>query len=131
MSIKAFFVYIMASKSGTLYVGMTNDLKRRVLEHKNFIVPGFTQQYGCNRLIYFEHSPYVVNIIKREKQIKGWRREKKEYLIRTMNPTWKDLSEGWYHDKSLPDQTSLERDSSLRSELYYARQHPSSLRSSG
>lgn len=101
MNTKTFYVYIMASDSGTLYVGMTNDIKRRILEHKKFLVPGFTQQYGCTRLIYIEQSPYILNIIAREKQIKSWRREKKEKLINTTNPAWIDLSAGWYDKETL------------------------------
>lgn len=90
-----FYVYIMASASGTLYVGMTNDLERRVYEHKNGLIEGFTKKYGCHKLVYYEHTTYVYAAIAREKQIKKWRREKKEYLIRTINPGWKDLSLKW------------------------------------
>ena len=113
MKNRVYYVYIMASNSGTLYVGMTNNLKLRVWQHKKFLVPGFTQQYGCNRLIYYETSSYILNTIAREKEIKGWRREKKENLIRTMNPAWKDLSEGWHH-ATFPVRSPLERHSSLR-----------------
>jgi putative endonuclease len=91
-----FYTYIMASESGTLYVGMTNDLERRVYEHKNNLVDGFTKKYSCHKLVYFEQFDYVEDAINREKQIKKWRREKKEFLIRTINPSWKDLSLEWY-----------------------------------
>ncbi len=88
-----FYVYIMASPSGTLYVGMTNDLIRRVSEHKRGNVQGFTKKYSCHKLIYYEHYDYVYDAIEREKEIKKWRREKKQNLIRTINPHWKDLYE--------------------------------------
>ena len=88
-----FYVYLMASKSGTLYVGMTNNLQRRVWEHKNNINEGFTKRYSCHKLVYYEHYNYVYDAINREEQIKRWRRQKKEFLIRTINPSWKDLSQ--------------------------------------
>lgn len=90
-----FYVYIMASESGTLYIGMTNNLERRVYEHKNNLIEGFTKKYDCHKLVYYEHTTDVYAALTREKQIKKWRREKKEYLIRTINPGWKDLSLGW------------------------------------
>jgi putative endonuclease len=83
----------MASASGTLYVGMTNNLLRRVMEHKEKKIKGFTQKYGCNKLVYYAEGNYVCEVIAREKQIKRWRRSKKEFLIRSMNPQWRDLSE--------------------------------------
>jgi len=85
-------VYILASESGTLYVGVTNDLEKRVYEHKNKLIEGFSKKYNCNKLVYFEHTTDVIIAISREKQIKKWRRAKKEFLIRTINPTWIDLS---------------------------------------
>jgi putative endonuclease len=89
-------MYIMASESGTLYVGFTNGLEYRVFQHKNELIEGFTKRYQCHKLVYFEEHDYALNAIEREKQIKRWRREKKESLIRTINPSWKDLSVGWY-----------------------------------
>ena len=89
-----FFVYIMASSSGTLYIGMTNDLIRRAQEHKEGKIKGFSQKYGCKKLIYYEHTDDVYAALEREKQLKKWRREKKQNLIKTMNPHWRDL----YHD---------------------------------
>ena len=86
----------MASKSGTLYIGMTNNIKRRVLEHKNHLVPGFTDKYSIDRLLYIETFANPASAINREKQIKAWRREKKVKLIDSQNPSWDDLSEGWY-----------------------------------
>lgn len=83
----------MASKSGTLYIGVTSDLSRRTWEHKNDINEGFTKKYQCHKLVYFEHSTYMIGAIEREKQIKRWGRKKKQNLIKTMNPSWKDLTE--------------------------------------
>jgi len=91
-----FYIYIMASESGTLYIGVTNRLERRVLEHKHNLITGFTQKYSCHKLVYYEHFTDIENAIAREKQLKKWRREKKEFLIRTMNRSWKDLSSDWY-----------------------------------
>ena len=88
-----YFVYIMASRSGVLYVGVTNDIARRVVEHKEGIVPGFTAKYKVNRLVYFEDMTDIRAAIAREKQIKRWRREKKVRLIEGVNPDWNDLSE--------------------------------------
>lgn len=90
---RTYSVYIMASLSGVLYVGMTNDILRRVHEHKSGTVDGFTRRYKCHRLVWFDSTPDVTAAIAREKQIKGWRRSKKEDLIRDMNPAWRDLSE--------------------------------------
>lgn len=93
-----FFVYIPASPSRTLYVGVTGDLERRVYEHKLKLVPGFTAKYGVTRLIHMETYAKIDDAIAREKEIKGWRREKKLALIETQNPNWWDLSHGWYDD---------------------------------
>jgi putative endonuclease len=85
----------MASKSGTLYTGVTNNLERRVWEHRNNVIAGFTKKYSCHKLVYFEYFNSINDAIDREKQIKKWRREKKQNLIKTINPTWKDLSLEW------------------------------------
>lgn len=85
----------MASESGTLYIGMTNNLERRVSEHKQGLVEGFTKKYNCNRLIYYENYSDVNESILREKQLKKWNRTKKENLIKKLNPQWKDLSLEW------------------------------------
>lgn len=90
-----FFVYIMTNRSGTLYVGVTNDLERRVYEHKEKLVPGFTARYRIDRLVFFETTDDVRVAIEREKQIKGWGRSKKILLINRMNPSWRDLSGDW------------------------------------
>ena len=89
---KQYFVYIMASQSGVLYTGVTNDLSRRVHEHKEGLVPGFTQKYKVSRLVYYEATNNVNAAIAREKQIKRWRREKKVKLVETINPAWDDLA---------------------------------------
>jgi putative endonuclease len=90
---KTFYIYIMSSESGTLYTGVTSNLEKRVYEHKNAIIEGFSKKYGCKKLVYFEESAQAVPAFEREKQIKNWRREKKEALIRKLNPGWRDLSE--------------------------------------
>jgi putative endonuclease len=93
---KVYYVYIMGSKSGTLYVGITSDIKKRVYEHKNHLLPGFTDKYNIEKLLYFETIRDAPSAINREKQIKPWRREKKVALIDSINPEWNDLSENWY-----------------------------------
>lgn len=93
---KEYFVYIMASKSRTLYTGVTNDLIRRVDEHKRKAVPSFTSKYNVTKLVYFEAGDNINVAIAREKQIKGWLRAKKITLIESVNPEWKDLSEDWF-----------------------------------
>lgn len=92
-----YYVYIMTNKSGTLYTGITNDIKKRIYEHKNKLIPGFTKKYNISRLIYFETFGDVYSAISREKTIKGWLRKKKIELIRKTNPNWKDLAENWYN----------------------------------
>jgi putative endonuclease len=90
-----YFVYIMTNKSCTLYTGVTNDLRRRVYQHRNKSVEGFTKRYSITRLVYFETTTDIRAAIAREKQIKGWRRSKKIALIESMNPEWRDLAEDW------------------------------------
>jgi putative endonuclease len=94
-----YYVYILASRSRNLYIGVTNDLERRVYEHKKKLVPGFTTKYNIDRLVYFETTQDVEVAISREKQIKGWLRTKKISLIESMNPTWDDLSARWFEEK--------------------------------
>ncbi len=96
MKTKSFYIYIMASKSRTIYTGVTSDLLKRVYEHKNHLLGGFTERYNIDRLVYFEEYSDGRDAIAREKQIKGWRRDKKLALIEGMNTTWNDLSDGWY-----------------------------------
>ncbi|MHC4620888.1 MAG: GIY-YIG nuclease family protein [Planctomycetota bacterium] len=89
---KTYYVYIMTNKSGTLYTGLTSDLKKRLYQHKAKLISGFTQKYNIHRLVYFETYSDVHSAITREKQIKPWRREKKLNLIKSQNPDWNDLS---------------------------------------
>ena len=93
-----YYVYILNSPTGTLYVGMTNDLERRIYQHKHELIDGFTKKYNITRLAYFEETTDVNAAIQREKEIKGWRRSKKISLVKSMNPTWKDLAEDWFDD---------------------------------
>lgn len=86
-----FYVYIMASSSGTIYIGFTNNLLRRAFEHKDGKIKGFTQKYSCNKLVYYEQYNDIYTAMNREKEIKKWRREKKQNLIKTVNPHWNDL----------------------------------------
>lgn len=86
-----YYIYILASSSGTLYTGVTGNLVLRVQQHKEGIGSFFTKKYSCNKLVYYEQYASVYNAIKREKEIKAWRRSKKEKLIKEMNPHWNDL----------------------------------------
>ncbi len=95
---KQYHVYIMSSLSGTLYTGMTNDLKRRVYQHKHKLIEGFTSKYDVTRLVHYEVTDSVQAALAREKEIKAWRRSKKIDLIKSSNPTWQDLSDGWYNE---------------------------------
>jgi putative endonuclease len=89
---RSFCIYILASRSRNLYVGVTNNLERRLVEHREGTVKGFTTRYGIHRLVHFEQYEDVRYAIAREKEIKAWRREKKIALIESGNPTWDDLS---------------------------------------
>jgi putative endonuclease len=95
-----FYVYIMSNRSKTLYVGVTNNFVRRAFQHKQGDASEFTARYKLDRLVYHERFQYVRSAIAREKQIKGWLRVKKIGLIVSMNPEWKDLSEGWYEQQA-------------------------------
>jgi putative endonuclease len=97
---KTYYVYILTSPTGTLYIGVTNDLFRRVYEHKQKMVEGFTKKYNITRLVYYEEAHDVNSAILREKQLKGWLRKKKIALIESVNPKWEDLSDGWYEKES-------------------------------
>lgn len=89
---KTYAVYIMASQSGVLYIGITNDLETRMFQHKRKLVPGFTARYNVQKLVYFELFRDVRAAIAREKELKGWLRKKKVALIESVNPLWRDLS---------------------------------------
>jgi putative endonuclease len=94
MKQKYYYVYILSNKyNNVLYVGITNDLIRRVYEHKNKLVEGFTEKYNVDKLIYYELFNDPINAITREKQLKGYSRKKKVELINSFNPEWKDLYE--------------------------------------
>lgn len=98
-----FYVYIMASRPwGTLYVGMTNDVMRRIFEHKEGRVDGFTKTYDVKDLVYFEEWPTAPSAIHREKRLKKWPRKWKINLIRTNNPDWNDLAAEWYPKTMTP-----------------------------
>ena len=91
-----YFIYILTNFSNSvLYIGITNNLKRRLYEHKHKLVNGFTKKYNVNKLIYYEHSDDILSAISREKQLKNWSREKKIILINKLNPSWNDLSKEW------------------------------------
>ncbi|MGA7733542.1 MAG: GIY-YIG nuclease family protein [Chloroflexia bacterium] len=93
---KEYWVYIMANENRTIYVGMTNNLEKRVYQHKEGSVEGFTSRYKLTKLVYYASTNDVREAIAREKQIKGWTRIKKVTLIEEMNPYWEDLSLSWY-----------------------------------
>ena len=102
-----YFVYLMTNQKNTvLYTGITNNLVRRIFEHKQKLIPGFTCRYNITKLVYFEETNNVADAITREKQIKCWIRPKKNILVETTNPEWKDLADDWFS----------RTDSSLRSE---------------
>jgi putative endonuclease len=92
-----YHVYIMASESGALYIGVTNFLERRAAEHKAGRISGFSEKYKTKKLVYFEPFGDIRNAIAREKQLKRWRREKKVVLIEKVNPTWRDPSKDFNH----------------------------------
>ena len=94
VNIHQYWVYIMSNKTrSVLYTGVTNDLYRRYCEHRDGTINGFTQRYRCHSLLYYEEYNYVDDAINREKELKGWKREKKELLIRTVNPRMIDLAD--------------------------------------
>jgi putative endonuclease len=95
------YTYTVASRSLTLYIGMTSDLDKRIFEHKNKLHESFSAIYNCDRLVWFERCAHALSAIAREKQFKGWTRAKKITLIKKTNPTWVDLSEAWYTPEQL------------------------------
>ncbi len=105
-----FWVYIVGSRTGTLFVGMTGFFTRRVAQHKSGLIEGSTKKYGVDRLLYYEVYSDVGQARRRELQLKGWRREKKIKLIEKMNPRWKDLAEHWGQEMLFKGQ-SLEKTS--------------------
>ena len=93
---RRYYVYLLTNWNNRLiYVGVTNDITRRIYEHKNKLVEGFTKTYNVDKLVYFEETNDVNSALAREKEIKKWRREKKNNLVLRMNPKWNDLSKEW------------------------------------
>jgi putative endonuclease len=110
---KKYFVYVITNRSKTLYIGVTNNLVRRVREHKLGGGSSFTTRYRLDRLVYFERFDFIQNAIEREKEIKGWRRIRKIALILSVNPAWRDLSVEWYERHQFqPYRASFQRLSS-------------------
>jgi len=100
-----YYVYILANKkNGALYIGVTNNIVRRLFEHKNKLNEGFTKRYGIDKLVYFETFQYITKAIKREKNMKKWKREWKIKLFERDNPNWNDLSLDWSFNGFLPPQ---------------------------
>lgn len=95
---RTYLVYILGSLSGTLYIGVTSNLRRRIWQHKNQVFPGFSATYGVDRLLYREKYSDIYRAIAREKQLKGWVRRKKIVLIMQKNPRWEDLAGDWFEN---------------------------------
>lgn len=106
---RSYSTYIMASRSRTLYIGVTGDLQKRVFQHKWKEHEGFTARYNCDRLVWFEQHQYVQNAIAREKELKGWSRSKKIALIESINAAWVDLSREWYDYEPADYSRALDR----------------------
>jgi putative endonuclease len=119
---RRFYVYILANRSRTLYVGVTNDITRRVLHHRAGTASRFTDRYGITRLAYVEITNTPQDAIAREKQIKGWARAKKVALIETANPTWDDLAKDWFENEA--DLCREVRDASRRHQRRARRDSP-------
>lgn len=95
-NVHQYYVYILTNKkNGTLYIGLTNNLERRINEHKNKLIDGFTKKYNLGRLVYFEVHPHINDAILREKRLKKWKRQWKIDLIEKENPNWADLASEW------------------------------------
>jgi putative endonuclease len=94
---KSYYVYLLSNwNNKVLYIGVTNDLERRIHEHRHKLIPGFTEKYNVSKLVYYEQTSDVISAISREKELKKWRREKKNPLVNGVNPEWRDLSLDWY-----------------------------------
>jgi len=104
-----YFTYVMASRSHTLYIGITGDLQRRVFQHKWKEHAGFTARCNCDRLVWFEGYQEVVQAIAREKQLKGWKRSRKIDLIESVDPAWIDLSRDWFDCEPADYRRALDR----------------------
>ena len=123
-----YFVYILASKkNGVLYIGVTNNLEKRVLEHKDKIVKGFTSRYNVDKLMYFEKFTSINEAIKREKRLKKWNRQWKVNLIEERNRDWVDLSGKWNDDRMIDKKgkdSRLRRNDSLTQMFFYTLSFP-------
>ncbi len=98
---KDYYVYMLTNwNNKVLYIGVTNNLERRMYQHKHKLIKGFSSRYNLNKLVYFEYGNDVEAAIAREKQLKGWLRQKKNVLVESINPAWNDLSEDWSKDSS-------------------------------
>ncbi|MFP8489655.1 GIY-YIG nuclease family protein [Gracilimonas sp. Q87] len=97
---KTYYIYLLSNTSKMLYTGMTNNLMRRVYQHKQKEIDGFTKKYNLHKLVYYEMTDDVGYAIKREKQIKGWSRKKKNALIESMNPKWEDFAKDWFSSQN-------------------------------
>jgi putative endonuclease len=104
-----YFVYIMSSHTGTLYIGVTSSIYVRALQHKHGEIEGFSSKYGCGRLVYYESFDDVHKAIGREKQLKGWTRAKKTALIESKNPRWEDFAEKWGAQMAFAGESIKER----------------------
>jgi putative endonuclease len=111
-----YFVYIMSNASKTLYIGVTNNLDRRLYEHREKISDSFTKKYNITKLVYYEQFGDIKQAIQRETSLKGWLRKKKVDVITSMNPLWKDLSAEWNVSADDKSQAAESSDSSLHSE---------------
>jgi putative endonuclease len=111
---RKYWVYIMANLSKTIYVGMTDDLERRIFEHKSKLIKGFTKKYDCTLLVYFESLDDPTKTINREKQVKGLTRVKKIALIESVNPRWEDLAASWGKPLLMMNESIAEREEELR-----------------
>ena len=109
MQERSYYTYVMASRSQTLYIGVTGNLLRRVFQHKWKEHEGFTAKYNCDRLVWFEEHHEVSIAIAREKQLKGWLRSRKIGLIEATNPAWIDLSRDWYECEPADYRRALDR----------------------
>jgi putative endonuclease len=108
------YVYILGSPTGTLYIGVTSDLYTRIQQHRNGAFDGFSKKHGCTRLLYYQEFTNIQAAIVREKQLKGWRREKKLELVRKTNPSFKDLAELWGSQMITPHESMAGHDQRTR-----------------
>ena len=109
-----YYVYLLTNENNrVLYTGVTNDLERRLFEHENGLAEGFTKRYRVHKLVYYDASPDVRAAIAREKQIKGWTREKKNALVEGMNPAWEDLKKRWREESACHSEEQSDEESRM------------------